>query len=143
MGSEPVQCSVSEGRQILGGISTENRAAILVERRVAHVMQPVFNGPPVASRELQQRFGIAPLGTRNRRDVVSGFHFASAVYDPLTNDADDLIQAGPPDVILQRCGGRDGASLKATVPLFNSPRSLLLSTAFPLDVGGKRLPGLQ
>jgi hypothetical protein len=106
-------------------------------------MQSVFNCSPVASRELQQRFGIAAFGTRDRSDVVGCFHFESTICDTLAIDADDLIQAGPPDVILQCCGGRDGAGLKATVPLINGPRGVLFSKAFPLDVGGKRLPGLQ
>lgn len=36
--SEPVQCGISEGREVLGGVASKNRAAILIQGRITHVV---------------------------------------------------------------------------------------------------------
>lgn len=56
--SEPMDGRVAEGRQVVGGMAAVDRAAVFVERRIAHVMQTVFDCAPVATDEGQQAAGV-------------------------------------------------------------------------------------
>ena len=50
----PIEGGVSEGGEVLRGVASEDRATVLIERRVAHVMHAVFDGSPVISDEGEQ-----------------------------------------------------------------------------------------
>lgn len=50
----PIEGGVSEGGEVLCGVASEDRAAVLIERRVAHMMHAVFDGSPVISDQGQQ-----------------------------------------------------------------------------------------
>ena len=47
----PIKGRVSEGGEVLRGVASEDRAAVLIERRVAHVMHAVFDGSPEIADE--------------------------------------------------------------------------------------------
>ena len=50
----PIEGCVSEGGEVLRGVASEDRATVLIERRVAHVMHAVFDGSPVIPDEGEQ-----------------------------------------------------------------------------------------
>ena len=43
----PIEGGVSEGGEVLRDVASEDRATVLIERRVAHVRHAVFDGSPV------------------------------------------------------------------------------------------------
>lgn len=134
---EPVEGGVSEGGQILGGVTSENRAAVLVERGVAHVMQAVFNRAPMSSDEFQ-KFRSRGTMTWNRGHEVSGLEFATTFDCPFARNAEDLLDTRPVEMTTQGCRGRDRSFLQATVSLVHRLAGSPLRRSFPLSEGGKR-----
>ena len=45
--ARPIAGGVSAGGEVLRGVASEDRATVLIERRVAHVRPAVFEGSPV------------------------------------------------------------------------------------------------
>ena len=56
-GSEPVESQVSVSGEVLGCIAPKNRAAILIQGRVTHVMHAVFNRAPMTPDQFEQLGG--------------------------------------------------------------------------------------
>lgn len=52
--TQAVQARVAERRQVLRGMAPEDRAAVLAERLVPHVVEAVLDRSPVAAGQFQQ-----------------------------------------------------------------------------------------
>ena len=138
--SQPVESGVAEGRQVHWGVSPKNRAAVLIERRVAHVMQTVLDGTPVIANQ-RQKLVCRGSRARQRGHIVGRLGLALTVLDSLADDATDLLYAGPVQVLFQRGRGGERPRLQATVAFVHRSRRLLFSSPLSLSVGGKRPPG--
>lgn len=138
--SEPVDGRVAEGGQIVGGVTTEDCAVVFIERRIADVMQAVFDHAPMVTDEGQQASGIGP-GAWERRDEVGGLDLALALNGSLADHAADLAGAGPVEMVVQRGCRRDGPLLKPTVTFVQRAGRLLFGGAFATDLRGKKSPG--
>ncbi len=131
----PIQGGVPERREVLCGVAAKDRATVLIERRIAHVMHAVFEGAPMVTDEGEQLVRVGVV-SRQGRDVVGRFGFALAVFGSLAHDATNLLHAGPVDVVVQRGRGRDGSLLLATVVLVQRVRGLLFSSSRLVAVRG-------
>ena len=92
--SEPVDRGVSEGCQILRRIPAEDCTTILIQRRIADVVDAVFDGTPVTSDKFQ-KFRRGGAMTWDRRDVVGRFGLGAAIPSAVSHDSTDLIDTGP------------------------------------------------
>lgn len=133
--SEPIEGRIAERRKVLGCVTTEDRAAVLAERRIAHEVDAVFDGSPVIADE-RQELGRVGASTWQRRHVVGSLGLTLAALDPFSHHSTDLLHAGPADVMFQRRRGGDGSRLQATVSLVERAGRLLFSSALALTVGG-------
>ena len=133
--SVPIEGRVSQRSEILGGVTSEDRAAVLIERGLAHLRHAVFDGSPVIADEREPLRRIRSTA-RERGDVVGRLDLAFAVLGSLAHHTTDLLHAGPIAVVVQRGRGGDGSLLKATVALVQRAGGLLFGSALANGVRG-------
>ena len=135
--SVPIEGRVSQRREILCGVASEDGAAVLIERGLAHMMHAVFDGSPVIADQREQLRRVRATA-REGGDVLGRLDLAFAALGSLAHHTTDLLHAGPIAVVVQRGRGGEGAFLKATVALVQRAGGLLFSSALLLRMRGKK-----
>ena len=134
---QPVEGRVAQGRQVLGRVTPENRAAILIQRRVAYVVQAVLDRGPVLARQLLQPLRVG-LRASQRRDVVGRLGLPGAPVEAFADQAADLAHLRPVELLIQADGARQRPSLAPAMTLVTRRGGLSFRLPLPLLVGGKR-----
>lgn len=136
--SEPVEGGVAEGGEVLWGVTSNDRAAVLAEGFVADVVGAVFDGSPMVADERFER-GCVRSRSRERGDVVGCLGRCDAADGPCANNLADLLHAGPADIVRERCCGCQCATLDAAVPFVRRADAISICGPFAKSVGRLRL----
>jgi hypothetical protein len=137
--AEPVEGRVAQGREVLGRVTAENGAAILVERRIADMMQAVFDGSPMAADELQQSLGIGLMASE-RGHVIGRLGPPSASMKAFADNSTDLPDLRPVKMPIETNRTRQRPPLATAVSLVTRRRGLSFRSPLLPLVGGKKPP---
>lgn len=118
-------------------MASEDCATIFAERFVPDVMQAILNRAPMSPRKFQEQLCIG-LISGQRGHVIHGLGLFFTVDGSFADQAADLLDTGPIQIVRQSFSAGDRPTLQATVPFVTTGGGLTLSLPFALCVGGKR-----
>ncbi len=109
---EDVKARVPQSRQVLWRIASKDWAAVLAERFIAHIVQPIFDHTLVVACQCWQSLCGGNRATQ-RCYEVSQLHTPFPLDRPLSLHLTDLFAVRPGDVAVESGGARERPTLKA------------------------------